>query len=70
MFLEPEGVDFVQDGTRNEEIRAEREKYSNLLRMWFERNNVEFSVIGGDYLTRFETAKGLIEEKLGVNTKF
>ena len=39
LFLEPEGVEFVQDGTRNELIQAERKKYSEMLKEWFMKND-------------------------------
>lgn len=70
LFLEPEGVDFVQDGTRNEEIKAERKKYSEMLKVMFERNHVRFVSISGDYLERFNRAKEIIEEELKISTRF
>lgn len=70
LFLEPEGVEFVQDGTRNEEIKAQRQKYSELLKQSFERNQVKYFTIEGDYLNRFDRAKILIEQELGITTKF
>lgn len=69
LFLEPD-VDFVQDGTRNEEIKAERKKYSDMLLQVFEEHGVEVIRIGGTYLNRFESAKRLIQEKLGITTAF
>ena len=70
LFLEPEGVDFVQDGTRNEEIKAERRKYSELLKEMFTRNNVKLACIAGDYLERFNRAKDIIEKELKISTRF
>lgn len=70
LFLEPEGVDFVQDGTRNEEIKAERRKYSELLKEMFTRNNVKLACIAGDYLERFNRAKDIIERELKISTRF
>lgn len=70
LFLEPEGVDFIQDGTRNEEIKAEREKYSEMLKQMFTRNGVKYFTISGDYLRRFDLAKELIEEELKITTQF
>ena len=70
LFLEPEGVDFVQDGTRNEEIKAERKKYSELLKEMFTRNNVKLACIAGDYLERFNRAKDIIEKELKISTRF
>lgn len=70
LFLEPEGVDFVQDGTRNEEIKAERKKYSELLKEMFVRNGVKLVSIEGDYLERFNRAKEIIEKELKITTRF
>lgn len=70
LFLEPEGVDFVQDGTRNEEIKAERKKYSDMLKEMFLRNNVKLVCIEGDYLERFNRAKEIIEKELKITTRF
>ncbi len=69
-FLETEGTEFVQDGTRNEEIRAERKKYSDLLREWFEKNGVTYHSLSGSYLERFDSAKELIGKELKVTTQF
>lgn len=70
LFLEPEGTEFVQDGTRNEEIKAERKKYSEMLKKWFDDNQVEYFAISGDYLERFNKAKELIEQELKITTQF
>lgn len=70
LFLEPEGVDFVQDGTRNEEIRAERKKYSEMLKEMFLLNGVKIACLEGDYLERFNQAKKLIENELKIVTVF
>jgi len=70
LFLEPEGVDFVQDGTRNEEIKSERKKYSELLKEMFTRNNVKLACIAGEYLERFNRAKDIIEKELKISTRF
>ena len=37
LFLDPDGTDFVQDGTRNEKIMRERRHYSDLLKAWFDK---------------------------------
>lgn len=68
LFLEPD-VEFVQDGTRNETIHAEREKYSQQIKRALFENNVKYNCLSGDYLERFEKAKRLIGE-LGVTTCF
>ena len=67
LFLEPT-VTFVQDGTRNETIAADRVKYSNQIKELFVQNSVEFVCLEGDYLERFTQAKRIIKEKLGIDT--
>lgn len=57
LFLDPDGTDFVQDGTRNEDIMRERRHYSDLLKAWFDKYGVHCETILGDYLDRFNTAK-------------
>lgn len=69
LFLEPD-VAFVQDGTRNEEIQREREKYSDLLLKVFQEHGAAVLRIGGNYLERFERAKQLIAEKFNITTAF
>lgn len=68
IFLEPEGTEFVQDGTRNEKIKAERIKFSNYLKNILERYGIEFEIVGGDYLERFNKSKELIKNKLNLTT--
>lgn len=70
LFLEPDGTEFVQDGTRNEEIKAERKKYSEMLKRMFVRNGVKLHCIEGDYLERFNKAKEIIEKELKISTRF
>lgn len=67
IFLEPD-VEFIQDGTRNEKIKSDREKYSEQIKHLLRKYGVEFHTIGGDYLNRFNKAKELIENKLGLTT--
>lgn len=67
LFLEPT-VEFVQDGTRNEEIAANREKCSNQIKELLYKNRVDFRCIDGDYYDRFVKAKELIGEELGITT--
>lgn len=69
LFLEPT-VEFVQDGTRNEEIAANREKYSNQIKELLNKYGVKYHCIGGDYLNRFAEAKYLICKHLGVGTRW
>lgn len=68
LFLEPD-VEFVQDGTRNETIHANREKYSEQIKLALRENNLKYYSLSGDYLDRFETAKQLIAG-LGITTRF
>lgn len=67
LFLEPD-VEFVQDGTRNEKIKSDRLHYSNQLKMLFDKYDLKYEIVEGDYLSRFDTAKKLIEKKLGLTT--
>lgn len=67
LFLEPT-VEFVQDGTRSEEIASDRERYSNIIKQLFDAHNIKYHCINGDYLDRFNTAKDLIEEYFGIKT--
>jgi len=70
LFLEPEGTNFVQDGTRSQQIEAEREYYSNRLKEWFDKNNVIYHSVSGNYLDRFNKAKQLIGRELKISTQF
>ena len=69
LYLEPD-VAFVQDGTRNEIIHQDREKYSAQIKQLLQAHNIPYQVINGDYLQRFEKAKQLIEQHLGITTRF
>ena len=69
LFLEPT-VEFVQDGTRNEKIANDRERYSNQIKQLLNEHNIEYVTLGGDYLERFTKAKEIIEEKLHVTTRW
>ena len=68
LFLEPD-VEFVQDGTRNEKIHDDREKYSQQIKLTLSENNVKYHCLTGDYLERFEKAKQLVAG-LGITTRF
>lgn len=68
-FLEPT-VEFVQDGTRNEKIAADREKYSNEIKKLLDSHGRKYCCLDGNYLTNFNKAKLLIGEKLGVMTQW
>ncbi len=67
LFMEPT-VDFIQDGTRNEEIRADRIKYSNQLKKLFDDQGISYETIDGSYLERFNKSKELIEERFNIKT--
>lgn len=67
IFLEPD-VEFVQDGTRNEKIRIERERYSEQIKDMFRATGIEINCIGGNYLERFNKSKALIKEFFGLTT--
>lgn len=69
LFLEPT-VKFVQDGTRNEKIAANREEYSNQIKKLLDIFGMEYHCIDGDYLNRFTEAKKLIKEKLNIDTRW
>lgn len=69
MFLEPD-VEFVQDGTRNEQIRKEREMYSEQIKELLTRAGINFICVRGDYLERFNKSKRLIEENFGLTTQW
>lgn len=67
LFLEPT-VKFVQNGTRNEKIEADRVKYSNQIKKLFSEHDIDFISIDGDYLNRFNKAKEIIKDKFGIET--
>lgn len=69
LFLEPT-VEFVQDGTRNETIAFNRDKYSQEIKHLFDEKGITYSCIDGDYLNRFNQAKELIHKKFGIETKW
>lgn len=64
-FLEPT-VAFVQDGTRNVKIEADREKYSQQIKSLFDEAGLEYICLSGDYLNRYEEVKRVIKEKYGI----
>jgi nicotinamide riboside kinase len=69
LFLEPD-VEFIQDGTRSEEIASDRTKYSDNIKRLFDLHLVSYHCITGNYLERFNKAKKLIKEKIGLDTKW
>ena len=65
LFLEPL-VPFVQDGTRNEDIRAERVRYSNLLKEYYDASAIPYCVVDGTtYADRLYQARQFVA-RLGV----
>jgi len=64
-FLEPT-VAFVQDGTRNVKIEADREKYSRQIKALFDEAGLEYICLSGDYLSRYEEVKRTIRKKYGI----
>lgn len=69
LFLEPT-VAFVQDGTRNETIAADRERYSRQIKAILESAGLGCLCIDGDYLERFDKAKSYVVEHLNIDTKW
>ncbi len=67
LFLEPT-VKFVQDSTRSKEIENDRIKYSDMIKDLFKERNIDFCTLDGEYIDRFNSAKTLIENKLGIKT--
>ena len=59
LFLEPD-VAFVQDGDRSEEIRDNREKYSDQIKELILSHGKQFEVVSGTYEERYEKAVGLV----------
>lgn len=69
LFLEPD-VEFVQDGTRSEEIASDRIKYSQQIKDLFDYFNVPYHCINGSYFDRFNKAKEIIKKEIGLDTKW
>ena len=67
LFLEPT-VDFIQDGTRNEEIKANRLLHSNKLKKLFIDAKIELILLNGSYQERFDKAKVAIERAFDIKT--
>ncbi len=65
LFLEPT-VPFVQDGTRNESIAAEREACSQSLKQVFLSHGVNLHCLSGDYTSRFLEARKWINETFAI----
>lgn len=67
LFLEPT-VEFIQDGTRSEEISSNREEYSRQIKLLLDKQGIIYQCIDGDYLERFDKSKELIAEQFGIKT--
>lgn len=65
-FMEPT-VPFVQDGTRNEQIAADREKYSRQIKNLLEAHRMNYTCLSGDYADRFRQAKKIINETFNIS---
>ena len=55
LFMEPD-VEFVQDGDRSEEIRDNREKYSDQIKDLIRSHGKRFVIVSGSYEERYEKA--------------
>ena len=55
LFMEPD-VEFVQDGDRSEEIRDNREKYSDQIKDLILSHGKRFVIVSGSYEERYEKA--------------
>lgn len=65
LFLEPD-TEFIQDGTRNEKINTDREKYSYLLKTLYIDKEIKIEYIRGSYLDRFNKAHKLVNKILNI----
>ena len=63
LFLDTD-VPFVQDGTRDETMAADRAHYSDRLKAIVRERGRAFHVLGGDYQERYEKAVALVKELL------
>lgn len=64
-FMEPT-VPFVQDGTRNEAIAADREIYSRQIKFLLDRYGMKYISLSGNYAERFREAKRIINDTFGI----
>lgn len=65
LFSEP-SVPFVQDGTRNERIAAERKECSEQIKELFRARGMSLVPLDGDYAERFAAAKKTINETFNI----
>ncbi len=66
ILLEPT-VKFIQDGTRNEKIRNNRDKYSEQLKQLLIESKKEYISLSGTYLERFNKTKQIIKDKFDID---
>lgn len=66
LFLEPD-IPFVQDGTRSEEIKENREFYSKQIKKIYKEKNIDFICLTGTYFEKFEKAKKIINDKFNID---
>ena len=65
LFLEPD-VEWVQDGDRSEVMAADRKKYSESLKKYYDEHGFKYKTISGDYNSRFDQAVKYVRELLGM----
>lgn len=66
LFLEVAGTEFIQDGTRNSNIEADRQKYSDMLENTLMESKVNYKKIGGDYNDRLNKSIQLVNTLFSV----
>ncbi len=59
LFLEPD-VPYIDDGTRSETIRSDREIYSRKLKSLFDESGYRYHCLTGDYEERFAAAEAYV----------
>lgn len=65
IFLEPDGIPFIQDGTRNEKIEADRKKYSEEIKDLLRNAGINFHTVSGSYHDRYMEACEICDGLLG-----
>ncbi|MBQ0003494.1 MAG: AAA family ATPase [Treponema sp.] len=64
VFLESDGVKFVQDGGRSEEIERNRKLYDERIKKIYRDNGFNFIEVKGDYNERFDKIRELVDKML------
>lgn len=62
LFLEPDEVPFIQDGTRNEKIEADRKRYSEQIKRLLDKSGKQYVTLSGSYTDRMMKAISLCNE--------